>query len=117
MFTVEILDAKDVRRVAAIIDTADTFDAALIRYAEIAWEDAPAVLLGRTVIVREGGTGDVWAVGSYTAFRRDSSRLPILTFLRRRTMTAAIISFVRTQDERTLRRDHEILDDMLMAPE
>jgi hypothetical protein len=71
MFAVEILDAKDVRRVAAIIDTADTFDAALTRYAEIAWEDAPAVLLGRTVIVREGDTGDVWAVGSYCPISND----------------------------------------------
>jgi hypothetical protein len=65
MFAVEILDAKDVRRVASIIDTADTFEAALTRYADIAWEDEPAVLLGRTVIVREGRTGDVRAVGAY----------------------------------------------------
>jgi hypothetical protein len=78
MFTVEILDAKDVRRVAAIIDTADTFDAALIRYAEIAWEDQPAVLLGRAVIIREGRTGDVRAVGAY---RNDSdSDAPVLCF-------------------------------------
>jgi hypothetical protein len=65
MFAVEILDAQDVRRVAAIIDTADTFEAALSRYAEIAWEDPTHVLLGRAVIIREGRTGDVRAVGSY----------------------------------------------------
>jgi hypothetical protein len=64
--------------VAAIIDTADTFDAALIRYAEIAWEDQPAVLLGRAVIIREGRTGDVRAVGAY---RNDSdSAGPVLCF-------------------------------------
>jgi hypothetical protein len=114
MFTVEILEARDVRRVAAIIDTADTFDAALTRYAEIAWEDPTHVLIGRTVIIRDGRTGDVWAVGTYRFNPRGIGHPPVLAFLRQRTMTAAVISFVRTQDERTMRRDHEILDDMLL---
>jgi hypothetical protein len=114
MFAVEILDAKDVRRVAAIIDTADTFEAALTRYVEIAWEDQPHVLIGRSVIIREGRTGDVWAVGTYRFNPRGIGHPPVLAFLRQRQFTACIFSFMRTTDGKTLRRDHETADDMLL---
>jgi hypothetical protein len=114
MFTVEILDSRDVRRVASIIDTADTFDAALTRYAEIAWEDQPHVLIGRSVIIREGDTGDVWAVGTYRFNPRGIGHPPVLAFLRQRQFTACIFSFIRTTDGKTLRRDHETTNNMLL---
>jgi hypothetical protein len=114
MFTVEILDAKDVRRVAAIIDTADTFEAALTRYAEIAWEDPPACPPGPGRHHPRGPHGRRLGRRRYRFNPRGIGHPPVLAFLRQRQFTACIFSFMRTTDGKTLRRDHENADDMLL---
>lgn len=83
MFTVETIDLALPGMVPDhdVMDTAESFDSALSRYAEIAWEDPPHVLLGRTVIIREAGTGDVWAVGAYGPDARGTPYGDVLTFL------------------------------------
>lgn len=63
MFSTEIIGNFVPKR--ELIDTTDTIEQAIRRYVEIAWEDPPGVLLGRTVIIRCTGDGGVRAVGTY----------------------------------------------------
>jgi hypothetical protein len=63
-----------------LLDSAPSFDSALSRYAGIAWEDPPDVLLRRTIIIREAGTGDVWAIGAYRPHQGYTDFPPVLGF-------------------------------------
>jgi hypothetical protein len=77
MFTIAVLDTDGYH---GIIDRADSFDSALSRYADIGWEDPPDVLLRRTIIIREAGTGDVWAIGAYRPHEGYTDFPPVLGF-------------------------------------
>jgi hypothetical protein len=94
--------------------TVDTFEKALAAYADQAWDDPPHILLGRTVIVRDIATCDVWAVGSYRPSPKSYGLPAVLTFLRRRQFTAVVISFMLASNGKVLRRDHEVADDLLL---
>jgi hypothetical protein len=78
--------------------TVDTFEKALAAYAAQAWDDPPHILLGRTVIIREFATGDVWAVGSYVPDDDSPDSAPMLRIMTGRRDSIVVFRHVEGTD-------------------
>lgn len=86
---------------AACIDSAETVDLAMTRYAELGWEDPTSVLLSRTVIVREESTGEVHAIGTYRPHGGSTDSSPVLGFFLIRD--GIVVRFTYAEDAKTRR--------------
>lgn len=89
------------------VDEAETVDGVISLYAEIGWEDDNETLLGRVIVVRDAGTDEVHAIGSYRPHR--GNPFPVVEFLLPRDGVVVRFSFLPGTGT-VVREDYRVRD-------